>query len=202
MASTQSTTFGATIVSNTQSRDELCAPSTLDSPALTPAVSRADLSARYQDKSTLPVTSPFYQHPPASFERAHSRQTSKENVTAFEKDIESGNLTPLSAKDDENPFTNKISVEINKECKMWPSKQTLMQQRKSEKKQKRERKGCTGCAPLRNRWEKFDKRQRLLIKIAIALLIIGILVAIGVGISKAVGGSYWARNGTQQAVGQ
>lgn len=196
----RSTNFGASVVStHAEETDALRPPPMLDSPVLTPAVSNEDMTNEYTEKP-VPPHSPFYQHPPASFERI---QTSKTNMaaTTYEKDLESGHASPLAGIDDDNPFTSKISVDHNKECKMWPSKNTLMQQRTRDKHQRRVMKGCAGCAPLRQWWAKFDKRQQLYFKIAIALVLIGVAVAIGVGISRAVHGTYYGKNGSQQNVG-
>ncbi|KAK5113871.1 hypothetical protein LTR85_010404 [Meristemomyces frigidus] len=196
--------FGASIVPMQQRAEEdaLRPPPMLDSPVLTPAVSRDDMSTEYMDKP-IPPHSPFYQHPPASFERMHSRQASKTGVatTTYEKDLESGHATPLTGVNDDNPFTSKISVDHNKECNMWPSKNTLMQQRTREKQKRHATKGCAGCVPAREWWAKFDKRQQLYFKIAIALVLVGVAVALGVGISKAVHGTYYGKNGSQQTVG-
>jgi len=149
----------------------------------------------------VPPHSPFYQHPPASFERVHSRQSSKTNVGTYEKDLESGNATPLTAEE-ENPFTKTITVDRNQECKMWPSKQTLMQTKMAEKRRKRDTASCAGCiAPAKDFWQKFDKRQQLYLKIGIAVFLVGVAVAIGVGISKAVHGGYYTAGGDERPVG-
>ncbi|KAI7397227.1 hypothetical protein KC328_g5013, partial [Hortaea werneckii] len=158
----------------------------------------------------IPPHSPFYQHPPASFERIHSRQTSKNHLGVYEKDLESGgggggstNLaTPLTMPDDENPFTSRISIDANKECRMWPSRQTLTQQRAAQKTKRRAARGWAGCAPLREWWTtRFTKRQRLWIQIAIAFVLVGVAVAIGVGISIAVHGSYYSSADGRKDVG-
>ncbi|KAI7681905.1 hypothetical protein KC322_g14100 [Hortaea werneckii] len=205
----QAPTFGATIVPTSPdplrpSHDDILRPpQMLDSPVLTPSTSHEDMTPAYSEKP-IPPHSPFYQHPPASFERIHSRQTSKNHLGVYEKDLESGvgggesnpNLaTPLTIPaDDENPFTSKISIDANKECRMWPSRQTLTQQRAAQKTKRRAARGWAGCAPLREWWTKrFTKRQRWWIRIAIAVVVVGVMVAIGVGISKAVHGSYYSR---------
>lgn len=201
------TTFGATIV-KPASKPPAAAndsaslqPPTLDTTSLTPRISQdvpsitESPSLEYHEK-TFPIYSPFYQHPPASFERVpHSRQGSKANVSAMEKDLEAGAITPITP-DDDNPFTSKISVDRNKECKMWPSKQTLMQKRLAEKKKKRdERKNCRACAPVRERWIALSKKQQLAIEIGLAVFIVGVIVAIAVGITKAVNGSVYESQG-------
>lgn len=206
MPASETTAFGASIVPVADRELPQQSQPALDSPTLTPAVSREDITASYLvNEQSIPPQSPFCEQPPTSSERVHTRQASKLNgvpSTSFEKDIESGDATPLSPNGEENPFTHKISIDCSKECKMWPSKQTLMEQKQAEKKRRRELRGCAGCGPLKNWWSRFDKRQRLFIKIAIAFFVVGVLVAIGVGISKAVNGTYWANNnGDQQQVG-
>lgn len=199
---TEHSTFGASIVPTSQQPAEnvLRPPPASESPALTPMASREDMPSDHLVKP-VPPHSPFHQHPPASFEKVHSRQASKTNVATYEKDLESGNATPLTGVNDENPFTSKISVDCNKECKMWPSRQTIIQSKMAEKRRRRDRKCCAGCGPVRDFWAQFDKRQKLLIKLAIGLFLVGIIVAIGVGISKAVHGTYYSQNGSQQEVG-
>ena len=195
------TSFGASVVPKSQADDEILrAPPTLDSPALTPAVSRDDMSADFLERP-IPPHSPFYQHPPVSFERIHSRNTSKNNIDIYEKDLESGHATPLTANDDNNPFTSKVSVDCNKECRMWPSKQTLMQEKLAAKKQKRSTRTCGGCTAATDLWSRFDKRQKLLIEIVLALLLVGAIVGIAVGISKAVHGGVYAGNSDSHEIG-
>ncbi|TKA27738.1 hypothetical protein B0A50_04839 [Salinomyces thailandicus] len=199
----QTMPFGATIIPSTRpsNDDTLRPPQMLESPVLTPVASREDPRAEYAEKP-IPPHSPFYQHPPASFERIHSQQNSKTNIGFYEKDLESGHVTPLTTADDENPFTSKISVDRNVECRMWPSRQTLTQQKQAEKQKRRQIRGWAGCAPLRQWWSsRFDRRQRLWVKIAIALFLVGVAVALGVGISKAVHGTYYSSGNGKQEVG-
>ncbi|EMC91125.1 hypothetical protein BAUCODRAFT_315607 [Baudoinia panamericana UAMH 10762] len=193
-ASHEKTAFGATIVPQTERQDEaLIPPPTLDSPALTPAVSRDDVSADYHNDA-IPPHSPFYHH-------AESKQYSRDNVAIFEKDLESGNATPLTAKDEENPFASKLSVDCNKECSMWPSRQTLMRQKTAEKQKQRAQRGCAGCGMLKDRWTMMSKRNQLLCKLVIALFIVGAIVGVCVGISIAVHGTYYSGEQHQQQVG-
>ncbi|KAK0261794.1 hypothetical protein LTR91_024446 [Friedmanniomyces endolithicus] len=217
-AMNEHTTFGASIQpsSSPYQHDTLLPRREMDSPALTPAVSHEDMNTQYHDQPNIPVHSPFYQHPPASFERVHSRQTSKNNIYTHEKDLEANHLndntsttahtlTPLSAtanhNPDTNPFTSKVSVEHSKECTMWPSKQTLMQDKAAARQKKNSRKGYAGCAPARAWWAQFDRRHKLVMKVLIALFVVGAIVGICVGISVAVHGTYYSNSG-QAAVGQ
>ena len=201
MASNDATTkFGATIqpTPTRPSYDLTLPPSLAGSPALTPVGSREDLGSEGFERR-VPATSPFYQHPLASFERVHSRQSSKADLPAFEKDLERGRLTTEVSRED--PFSSKVSVDCSKQdCKMWPSKETLLQSKIAEKKQKRDQQCCGGCAPVRDSWERLTRRQKLLFKIGIALFIVGIIVAIAVGITIAVHGTVYAGSGHQDTI--
>lgn len=75
---------------------------------------------------------------------------------------------------------------------MWPSKQTLMEKQKAEKKRRRDMKHCGGCGPVVEFWARFNKKQKLIIKIVMALLLLGAMIGIGVGISIAVNGTVYA----------
>ena len=201
-----STTFGATILPTADKKektaDEISLPPPIhSSPALTPAASREDLTPEFSERRRVPPHSPFYQHNPDSFERTHSRQNSKVNVAVNEKDLESGVQTPLTAGG-EHPFAGKVSVDCNKECRMWPSKQTLMQTRKAEKKKRRDQQWCGGCGPLHDFWARFTKRQKLFLKIALALFLLGVVVAIAVGITVAVNGTVYVSQGHQEQIPQ
>lgn len=186
------TTFGATIVptlNTTQDRTYLPAP-TSESPALTPTVSH---DAHYTGEKPIPAHSPFYTHPPASNEVVN-----KKSISVFEKDIESGPNTPFSKHDESNPFSKSLAVENSTECTMWPSKQTLRQQKQAQKSMKREK---SACAPVAMQWSKLSKKQKLMSKIGLAVFLIGVAVALGVGISVAVKGAYYVSDGTSKTVG-
>ena len=198
------TNFGASVVpvqQRTHEEGELQRPQLLESPALTPAPSNEDMSSNYTQEKHIPSHSPLYQHPSAPSDHVNGRQNSKFNFNTYEKDLESGHPTPMATDEETNPFTSHISVDHNQECKMWPSKQTLMRQKTQEKTKQRQLKGFAALAPLRERWSSLERKQKLYIKIAIAFLLVGIAVALGVGISKAVHGTYYGGHGEQENVG-
>lgn len=185
------TTFGASVVPHPGDGTLQRSLPVYDTPDLTPVVSRnGDLpqESPYLDKAP-PLSSPFYQHPPASFERVPSQAATQISLSVMEKGLEPG--------DDDNPFASKISVDHNKECKMWPSKQTLLQSHLAEKQQKRTRRGCAGYGVVKNRWARCTKREQLLAKLLLAAIIIGIIVAVAVGITVAVKGTVYGKSGTQ-----
>lgn len=193
------TTFGATIVPTPRTDHErIHTPRTLlDSPALTPAVSHDDM-VDYLGEKPAPPHSPFYTHPPSSNEVVRMSKSATRSQSHFEKDVESGVETPLSHSDGFSPFSKNLAVQSQTECTMWPSKQTLKQQHQATKSGKRSKRVY---APVMNAWSNCTKRQRLLIKIVIALFVIGAAVGLGVGISVAVKGAYYTGDGKSQQVG-
>ena len=72
---------------------------------------------------------------------------------------------------------------------MWPSRQAVLDQRKTYKRTR-------GCNLFRN----LTSKQRLYCKIVIALLVIAAAVGLGVGISRAVGGGVWAGDGKSKEI--
>ncbi|KAM3414659.1 hypothetical protein BST61_g9818 [Cercospora zeina] len=192
-----STTFGATIVPTS---DEQRSTPLLDdhSPAMTPMPSHDSLAQKYGDNA--PIQSPFYTHPPASHEAIPSEKKSHLNV--YEKDLETGNDAPLTPSTDEaHPFSKRIGVEQhNTEDAMWPSKQALKQKYLAEKQQRRQKNGIKILMPVRERWATLSKRNKLIAKLLLGLFIIGMAVGLGVGISKAVQGSYYVKDGSSKPI--
>lgn len=194
MASNQGTTFGASVVAQPDEKAAMLPTAGVDSPALTPAVSRDSNTyhdATFSDNTPLPPHSPFYTHPPASHERVPAHQTPAKAALTSEKDLESG-----VNDDDENPFSKKYAVGTsNQECTMWPTHQTLRQTRLADKKQRRQNRTC-GCGTIKHHWAGYTKNQRLIIRIFIALLVIGAIVGVAVGITRSVNGGVWSNKGT------
>jgi hypothetical protein len=201
MAHNQNPTFGASIVAQPDEKAAMLPTTGIESPALTPTVSReatAYHDATFSDNTPLPPNSPFYTHPPASHERVHQAPAKAAHLTS-EKDLEYGNITPYTGAgndDDENPFSKKFAVGSNQqECTMWPTHQTLRQTRLEDKKQRRAARTC-GCGTLKHHWAGYSKNQRLAIRILIALVTIGAIVGVAVGITRSVNGGVWSDKGT------
>jgi hypothetical protein len=144
--------------------------------------------------------SAFYRHPPARRSMEHDSTKSPLDVPAYDHDLEAG--APLSAAttmqhshshlpaSHTSTNTPKISVDGRvKECTMWPTHQTMLQ----KKKETRRRRGC-------GLFRSLSSKQRLWVKIGIALFIVALAVGLGIGISKAVGGGVWAGNGKSKAI--
>lgn len=196
MPSNNQTTFGASVIQSDE-KNSMLPPPGFESPSLSPAISRDSNS--FQEDKPLPPHSPFYQHPPASHERVQSihHTPAKLAPSNSEKDLEYGNVTPYShLTDEENPFSNKIAVGAsNPECTMWPTHQTLKQTRMADKKQRRQGRTC-GCGVVRDHWAECTKKQRLAIRIFIALLVCGAIVGVAVGITRSVNGGVWSGKGS------
>lgn len=194
------TTFGATIVpapTHTRPDNDSHLNLNFDSPSLTPAVSRDD--SFYNSTKPQPPLSPSASNV-VTKQKTRGSISIKNTIAVFEKDVESGTATPLTP-DESNPFSRSIGVETNKEDTMWPSKQTLKQKRKDERQLRREKRGITAFAPVRKRWSRLTKKERLMVKIGIALFLVGVAIAIGVGISVAVKGTYYVGDGHSKTIG-
>ncbi|KAF1845860.1 uncharacterized protein K460DRAFT_116407 [Cucurbitaria berberidis CBS 394.84] len=182
-------TFGATIERPTS----LLA---LDPPLRSPPSNDSTMSSATAEAAkkewALDPSNPysaFYKHPEArrSMDGASAPQSKTHlNVTTYEpRDLEAG--VPLSAATTQQP---KTSVDGRvKECTMWPSRQAVLDKRKTAVRTR-------GCAFFRN----LTSKQRLWAKIIIALLVVAAAVGLGVGISRAVGGGVWAGQGRNKEI--
>ncbi|KAL5433263.1 hypothetical protein PMIN06_011755 [Paraphaeosphaeria minitans] len=170
-------TFGATV-------------GTLDAPQQTlrspPSTDSAMSTAAYEKDTGLDASNPFsafYKHPDArrSMDAHPQSKTHLDvNVNVYDRDMESG--APLSAATTQQP---KVSVDGRvKECTMWPSRQAILEKKKISQRAK----GCSFFHSLSN-------KQRLWVKIIIALFLVAAAAGTGVGISKAVGGGVWKKPG-------
>jgi hypothetical protein len=181
-------TFGATIERPVSPPKPL--PALRSQPSTESAMSStsADLAKKELPLDESNPYSAFYKHPEARRSMdANSAPQSKTHlgVQAFERDMEAG--LPLSAATTQQP---KLSVDGRvKECTMWPSKQAVMDQRKTYKRSR-------GC----NLFKNLTSKQRLWAKIIIALIVVAAAVGLGVGISRAVGGGVWAGQGKSKEI--
>ncbi|RFU34590.1 hypothetical protein B7463_g1713, partial [Scytalidium lignicola] len=145
--------------------------------SLTPVPSRID--EKTQNASAL---SPFYSHPSTRQSLDVQKSGSKISVatTSYESDLESG-TTGLKGK------TSLVKSNVSNDNSVWPCQSTLKQQNKAKRRERRKA-GVCGCLAGLN------KRNMILVKVAIAFIVVGGAVAIGIGISKAVGGGIWKSN--------
>jgi hypothetical protein len=136
--------------------------------------------------------SAFYKHPEALRETRHSindsapQSKTQLEVAVHEHHLEAG--VPLSLASTQQQPKQSFDGRI-KECTMWPSRQAVLDKRKSYQRKR-------GCAFFRN----MTSKQRLWAKIIIALLVVAAAVGLGVGISRAVGGGVWAGDGKSKDI--
>jgi len=138
-----------------------------DTPNLTPSVTRHDNGHPF---------SPFYSHSKTRLSIEAEKSESKVNLShVYESDPEA------CLMDSKNNilYSTRTNRSTN-DCTVWPGQRALKQQRKALKRQH-------GCGP----WRRLNKNTRVWLKVLIGLVIIGVAVAVGLGISKAVGGGVW-----------
>jgi hypothetical protein len=138
-------------------------------PTLTPSARRSN-----DERETSPF-SPFYSHPTTRRSLEAQKSESKQSINVYESDLEAG-LSDSKT----NVLHTRTTSRSAKDCTVWPGQRALREQKRAARQQ-------NGCNPMRN----LSKKTRIWVKIVFGLLIIGLAVGIGVGISKAVGGSVW-----------
>ncbi|KAK5654797.1 hypothetical protein OQA88_6833 [Cercophora sp. LCS_1] len=112
-----------------------------------------------------------------------STPSSSHHANPFDTDIEAMITTTETC--------NRKSTECTKggtDCQVWPGQDHWKRKAKAAKKS---RHNCNCLANL-------SKRNRLIVKILIGVLIIGIAVAVGLGVSKPLGAGIW-RSETQNS---
>ncbi|KAF1943606.1 hypothetical protein EJ02DRAFT_124595 [Clathrospora elynae] len=191
-------TFGATIqraasplTPQPQAQPALRSPPSDES---TMSSASADAEAAKKEWAADPSNpySAFYKHPEALRETRHSLNDVAPQgkmhlgVSVHEHDVEGG--VPLSVASTQQQCKQSVDGRV-KECTMWPTRQAVMDKRKSYKRKR-------GCAFFRN----MTNKQRLWAKIIIALLVVAAAVGLGVGISRAVGGGVWAGAGKSKEI--
>lgn len=181
-------TFGVTIerpVSPPSKQTALRSPRSTESAT---SSSSADIANKEMAIDSSNPYSAFYKHPEArrSMDASSAPQSKTQlDVTSLHRDVEAG--PPLSAATTQQP---KSSVDGRvKECTMWPSRQAVIDQRKTYKR-------ARGCELFKN----LTNKQRLWAKIIIALIVVAAAVGLGVGISRAVGGGVWAGQGKSKEI--
>ncbi|KAF2034637.1 hypothetical protein EK21DRAFT_85216 [Setomelanomma holmii] len=186
----ESVTFGVTIEKSASPIKPQPVPVLRSAPSTESAMSSTSAELAKKEAAMDPTNpySAFYKHPEARRSMdASSAPQSKTHLDVVERDLEGG--LPLSTATTQQP---KSSVDGRvKECTMWPSRQAVIDQRKTYKRTR-------GC----NLFKNLTSKQRLWAKIVIALLVVAAAVGLGVGISRAVGGGVWAGQGKNKEIPQ
>ena len=145
-------------------------------------VSAASPLEDYNPSAHAKPHSPFYCHRPTrtSLEQLKNESRVTIHQSPSLQDLDAGNPPRLS------------SVGKDEAIRLWPGKHGKVPKR-------------TKHSTQRSGWscsmERLSKRQRLLVKIMIAVLLVGGAVAIGVGVSKAVGGGVYKNANEDTQIG-
>ncbi|KAI1404521.1 hypothetical protein F4819DRAFT_108528 [Hypoxylon fuscum] len=153
------------------------------------ASTRVDEKASKPDKLTVTtqqLLSPTNSHERSPAESMEMRRNSSVSTpysasapNGFDTDIEA----MVSAKSSEylNKTTTGHTTKPKSDCPVWPGQDHWRRKAKAAKINNR---SCQCMARL-------SKRNRIIVKVLIALLIIGIAVGVGFGISKPLGAGIW-----------
>ena len=130
------------------------------------------------DTASVHPFSPFYSHPTTrtSFEQRASE--SKVNIAIYQHDLESGSRIAQSTDLPRNRNDSTV----------WPcANQRAMLCRQNQSR----------WNPMRN----LSKRQKIIVKILLALVIIGATVGLGIGIAMATGTGVWRNANSESPIG-
>jgi hypothetical protein len=187
-------TFGASVNRNMSAMPALTTdlPAVPHSNASTMTTATAEAVHKELSVDSSNPYSAFYKHPDARRSLDNDALTPTKthlDINTYERDLESG--VPLSAATTQQLAKTSVDGRVKevKECTMWPSRQAVLDKRRQHKR----RKGC-------NLFKGLTSKQRLWIKIIIAMLVVGAAVGLGVGISRAVGGGVWAGEGRSKEI--
>lgn len=139
----------------------------------------------YDPISSNPYSA-FYSHPRTRTSFAQAKSESKINVSLYNHDIESGSrMMHASIADAADP---EPPNHVHKDDKVWPCSKTREKTLLARQKTK-------GCSPF----SRLSDRQRFWVKVLIALVFVGVVTGLAVGISKAVGGGVFKSSGNSNA---
>ncbi|KAL7791371.1 hypothetical protein V8C37DRAFT_155445 [Trichoderma ceciliae] len=103
----------------------------------------------------------------------------KTTTNPFETDIEA--LNSHSSLD--KPCRKSMTLDAKTDCQVWPGKEHW---EKQAKRAKMKRNTCTCLAKL-------SPRNKIIAKVLIIVLVVGVAVSIGFGISKPLGAPLWGK---------
>ena len=134
--------------------------------------------AQYASSTRTPSTYKVSQECPRDSSVSTPRSYAGGNP--FDTDIEA--IIPTSSSQ-ENCARKSTTVSRN-DCQVWPGKEHWKQKAKAAKANNR------SCACM----GRLSKRTRVIVKVLIALFIIGVAVGVGFGVSKPLGAPIWGKN--------
>lgn len=130
--------------------------------------------------------SAFYSHPRTRTSFAQAKSESKINVELYSHDLESGSRITHASMADAAGL--EPPVHAHKDDKVWPCSKT-------REKTLLARQRAKGCSPF----SRLSKKQTFGVQVLIALVVIGAITGLAVGISKAVGGGVFKSSSNSNA---
>ena len=149
----------------------------LSSAFATPATEHPPMPKTYDPVSSNPCSA-FYSHPTTRTSFEQRKSESKVNIQVYQHDLESGSRVAHS--------TYASGTEKNP---VWPCKSQLLRQ-ESEMRRSRT------CGPFKN----MTKKQTLITQILLALLVIGAVFGLGIGVAKATNSGIYKNPNSQTSI--
>ncbi|KAI4259327.1 MAG: hypothetical protein L6R42_004625 [Xanthoria sp. 1 TBL-2021] len=161
-------------------------PSATSLPAPTPNT-EADT---YDPTSTNPF-SPFYCHARASESRSrvHTRSSTAQDPIDLEKGNHTGvTISTVLSNASAAPSHNNNNFQQGNQQSRCQNKQSLLCRSEAKK--------------ARGWWRNLNKRQKVLVHFLIALVFIGAVTGLGIGVSKAMGTGIWKTDSASRPIGE
>jgi hypothetical protein len=118
---------------------------------------------------------------PYSFHKSESKQNI--NSSVFDTDIEALSQQKTEAGSSKTGLVNIRSKGVSS-ANAWPNR---VEQKMMLKARKRDKASC-GC------WAGMTKRNRNIVKVAVLLILIGLIIGLCIGVTRAVHGGVWQPN--------
>ncbi|KAL9037020.1 MAG: hypothetical protein Q9180_003964 [Flavoplaca navasiana] len=169
-------------------------PSATSLPAPTP---NTEVEAETYDPTSTDPFSPFYSHARASESRSrlHTRSSTAQDPIDLEKGHHTGvTISNVLSNESAAPYTNYTNNintshqqgnQLSSKCQ---NKQSLLC--------RSEAKNAQGW------WRNLSKRQKVLVHVLIALVFVGAVTGLGLGVSKAMGTGIWKTDSASQPIGE
>ena len=149
----------------------------LSSAFATPATEHPPMPNTYDPVSSNPCSA-FYSHPTTRTSFEQRKSESKVNIQVYHHDLESGARVAHS-----------MYASGNEKNPVWPCKSQLLRQ-ESEMRRSRT------CGPFKS----MTKKQKLITQILLALLVIGAVFGLGIGVAKATNSGIYKNPNSQTSI--
>ena len=157
---------------------------TTSNPTLSPPSEYDPTSKEDYTPSADHPFSPFYSHPSTRTSLEQKKSESKVRFQLYEHDLESGSRVTQTSRNEPSHTDDAV----------WPSDKVRKQQEAMVKSKEH-----SSYSPFKH----MSRKQKFWVKILIAVVIVGAITGLGVGITKAVGGGVFRTDSNSSApIGQ